>query len=120
METVFHGYICVFVCGGRICPSGKLANGRFIGRYIKLWGGRRDGGRWGESISSLATPTAVDDDGKGGEVYMGTMRKVQHKRHADQNRSSSAHIAKDFWYVSHLKYDNTVALLPFLKCQFVY
>ena len=41
--------------------------------------GEGGGGRWGESISSLATPLSVDDDAKGGEVYMGTMRKVQHK-----------------------------------------
>ena len=36
-------YLCV-VCGGRVCPGGKLANGRFIGRYIKLWGREVGGG----------------------------------------------------------------------------
>ena len=40
------------VCGRRIYPSGKLANGRFIGPYIKLWGEVGEGG----SITSQPTP----------------------------------------------------------------
>ena len=45
---IYHGwslmYLCCVVCGRRIYPSGKLANGRFIGPYIKLWGEVGEGG----------------------------------------------------------------------------
>ena len=45
------------VGGRRIYPSGKLANGRFIGPYIKLWGEVGEGG-----VHYKSTNTCVADD----------------------------------------------------------
>ena len=73
VKTAFPGYICALYVEEGFIRAASWLMGDLSGHTLNC--GAEVGGGGRESITSLATPVADDDDVKGGEVLMCTMRK---------------------------------------------